>query len=209
MLAACAMLAAATASSAEEGWPRTLTPYFLVATRSMGDPMFQHSVILMIPSAETQLLAGVILNKATAVPVHALFPNETALKDKSEIAYFGGPVEPSLPVLIFRAPKGSGGSVHVFADIYASVDPVGVAELLKGQASVHRVILGRAQWLRDQLHAEVAEGSWYMIPARPELVFSDPSSLWRDLVQEGELQEAGRGNPISFANSAPWAAAAR
>ncbi len=53
-----------------------------------------------------------------------------------------------------------------------------------------RIFVGRAQWLRDQLHAEIMEGAWYVVPASAEMVFSgEPSHLWDILVQRAQLQE--------------------
>ena len=45
------------------------TPTFLVSTPNMGDPLFQQSVIMMLPVTETPLVVGYIINKRTAVPV--------------------------------------------------------------------------------------------------------------------------------------------
>jgi hypothetical protein len=47
--------------------------------------------------------------------------------------------------------------------------------------------------LRDQLYSEVMRGAWYVVPAKSNLVFSDPKDLWSTLVQGGDLQEAEAG----------------
>jgi hypothetical protein len=40
---------------------------------------------------------------------------------------------------------------------------------------------------------EVMAGAWYVIPAKADLVFSDPKDLWSTLVKGGDLQEAEAG----------------
>src|SRR5215831_2141883 len=65
-------LAGATLAVAE---PRgaTAKSFFLVASRNMPDPVFQQSVILMLPPDEPPLVAGVIINKPTNVTLGNLF----------------------------------------------------------------------------------------------------------------------------------------
>ena len=164
---------------------------FLVATRSLSDPLFQHSVIVMLPSAPPPLIAGLIINKPTTISVRQLFPNAPTLKN-SETAYFGGPVDPSDPSLVLRAANSPQGASRLFADIYASTDPDAIEGILKDpkRAENLRVIIGRAQWSREQLHGEMLQGAWYIVPANADMVFSsDPEGVWRSLVQRAELQE--------------------
>ena len=56
------------------------TPSFLVATRDLQDPLFEHSVILMVPSTEPPLLAGLIINTPAKQRVRDLFPQVRELK---------------------------------------------------------------------------------------------------------------------------------
>jgi len=167
-------------------------PFFLVATPDMPDPMFAETVILMLPPTQPPLIVGLIVNKPTNVPVLKVFPDAHLLKNEPSVAYFGGPVYPSEPSLILRGSKPGAGAPRIFDDISVSTDPDKVAQLVKnpGSATDLRVVLGRAQWSLDQLHAEILEGSWYVLPADPEIVFSPkPKQVWRALVQRAQLQE--------------------
>src|SRR5258708_7740455 len=125
MCAALLVIAFATLASAAE------KPYFLVATREMGDPMFQRSVVLIIPGTPHPLVAGIIINQPTGTPARDMFPDSPALKQKSEMAYFGGPVEPSKPTLLLRSPHPGGKVVRIEEDVYATDDRGSIAELLK------------------------------------------------------------------------------
>jgi len=187
----CAALVLAL-MTAREAQSANVTPSFLVATPNLSGPLFQRSVILMLPPTQVPLVAGIIINKPTTIPVQQVFPNAPALKNHAETAYFGGPVDPTEPSLVLRASQPPEKTIRLLDDIYVSVDPGSAAELLKDPrpAKDVRLFLGRAQWTPDQLHAEIAEGSWYVVPAKADMVFSpDPERIWRALVQRAELQE--------------------
>jgi putative transcriptional regulator len=166
--------------------------YFLVASPEMGDPVFRNSVILMVPTVEPPLVAGVIINEPTGTSAHDVFPNFPTRKGDSDSAYYGGPVDNGPPTLVLRSSHPPGKAIQVIDDIYASTDAATIAQILKGPADASnlRIFLGRAQWLPEQLHAEIMEGAWYVMPADSAQVFSaDPTHLWRKLVGRGQLQE--------------------
>ncbi len=184
---------AAPPARAQEPWRAGAKPTFLVATRGLTDPVFGRTVILMLPPpTNIPLVVGLIINKPTAVPVRKLFPDATALKSHTETAFFGGPVELTEPSLLLRAPRHAAEVTPVFEDISVTIDPTSVAGLLRDPepAKDLRVFLGRAQWTPGQLHAEILEGSWYVVPVEAKFIFSaDPDSMWRTLVGHAELQE--------------------
>jgi putative transcriptional regulator len=185
----------ATLATAQKAQSTDLTtPSFLVATRDLRDPPFQHAVILMIPSTEPPLLAGVIINSPAEMRVRDMFTQARPLKRQQETMYLGGPVEPDEPSVIFRASSAPASATRIFDDTYVATGHDAIVEVLKDPRIADlRVILGKAQWLRDQLYSEVMRGAWYVVPAKSDLVFSDPKDLWSTLVQGGDLQEAEAG----------------
>ena len=73
-----------------------------------------------------------------------------------------------------------------------STDSETIAQVLKDRKASPdlRIFIGRAQWLPEQLHAEIMQGAWYVVPADADQVFStDPTHLWHKLVERGQLQE--------------------
>lgn len=170
------------------------TPSFLVATRDLQDPLFQHSVILMVPSTEPPLLAGLIINSPAKERVRDLFPHIRDLKGPDETIYMGGPVELDEVSVIFQSPSAQSSATRVFDDVYVATGRDAIAAILKDpRITSLRVISGKAQWLHDQLYAEVMAGAWYVIPAKADLIFSDPKDLWATLVKGGDLEEALAG----------------
>ena len=183
LLAAARPVAAASISDEK--------PYFLVASPEMGDPVFRQSVIMMVPAQEPHLRAGVIINEPTGTAAHEVFPHFPALKDDSTSAYYGGPVDDGQPTLAMRGATPAGKATQLFENVYVSTDADTIAQILKGHPADLRIFFGRAQWLDEQLHYEIMEGAWYVMPADADEAFSsDPTHLWKKLVERGQLQEA-------------------
>ena len=198
-LAASAAMLAILATSQNAYCTDLTTPSFLVATRDLQDPAFQHSVILMVPSIEPPLLAGFIINTPVRQRVRDLFPQAHDLKSPNDAIYAGGPVEPEGVSAIFRAPSAQSSATRVFEDVYVANGRDAIAAILKDpRISDFRVISGKAQWLHDQLMGEVMAGAWYVIPAKADLIFSDPKDLWATLVKGGDLQEAQAGQGLQL-----------
>jgi len=176
----------------------------LVARSGLGDPFFRDSVVLMFPASvkkEEGLIAGVIINKPTRVALSDIFPDDKEFKDRSETAYFGGPVEPRVPLAVFRANKPAKEAMLLFGDVYVSFDPDFIRELLKRpeKPADVRLFLGRAQWGPLQLENEMSIGAWYGVPAEASLIFdSKPDYLWHKLHEQaapGPMAQVGASQP--------------
>lgn len=157
---------------------------FLVARSEIQDPFFRHSVVLMLPLTTTPLVVGLIVNKPTRVQLGKLFPESLATGSRSELAYFGGPVEVGVASAVFRASASPAKALRLYGNVYLTFDADLIADYLKKPqlSSKLRLFLGRAQWAPEQLKAEFRQGGWYRIEADGDLVFtSDPNSLWRVL----------------------------
>jgi len=135
------------------------------------------------------LVVGLIINKPARVPLSEIFPGEAALKDRTETAYFGGPVEPRSPGVIFRSTKAAKQAIRLFGDVYVSFDRDFVKGLLEkpepGQDL--RLFLGRAQWAPGKLQGEMVGGAWSNLRAEGSLIFNaDQTFLWRTLSERAQ-----------------------
>jgi len=190
-LAASTALLAILATSQNARSTDLSTPSFLVATRDLQDPFFVRSVILLVPSTEPPLLAGLIINNPAKLRLRDVFPQVHDLRVPDATIYEGGPVEPDEMSVIFRSSAAYSSAIRVFDDVYVATGRDAIAAVLKEpRITDFRVISGKAQWLHDQLYSEVMAGAWYVVPAKPELVFSDAKDLWSTLVKGGDLEEA-------------------
>ena len=196
-LATVAILATAVvlAGTPTRGTSSASETFFLVATPDLPDPLFQESVILMLPHTPPPLVVGLIVNKPTNKRLSELLPDSPVFKNRTDAAYFGGPVDIDEPTLVFRTAGAPEHAMALFDGVYVSLDPERVAGLLKDRALVQdlRLYFGRAQWSREQLHGEMLRGSWYVVPADPAFVFSaDPKHVWRALVARAQMRKASR-----------------
>jgi len=165
---------------------------FLVARPDLGDPFFKESVVLMFPSSPVAvegLVVGLIVNRPARVALSEIFPSDDVLKNRSETAYFGGPVDPLAPCVVFRSSKTVKQAALLFGDIYVSFDPDFIKELLKKPEEIpdFRLFVGRSQWVSAQLQNEMGKRAWYSVRAETNLIFSSsPKSLWRNLLERAE-----------------------
>jgi putative transcriptional regulator len=183
------------------------TTLFLVARPEIGDPIFKESVVLMFPSSAVAikgLVVGLIVNRPARVNLSELFPNDDALKNRSETAYFGGPVDTSSPGVVFRSSKAPKQSALLFGDIYVSFDPDLIKELLKKPEKTpdFRLFIGRSQWVQAQLQNEMAKRAWYSVRAETNLIFDpSPQNLWRNLLERAEPLNVAKASGVFFDHS--------
>ncbi len=159
-------------------------PLFLVARPTIEDPFFEKSVVLMVPLSGEDLIVGIVVNKPTRLPLSQLFPNSAALKNRSENVYMGGPVDMSVPALIFHSAKSPKQAIPIYNDVYLTFDGKLIMKQLEEPkpAGDMRVFLGRAQWAPMQLDGEALEGSWYSLRVEGDVIFDhDSEHLWKRL----------------------------
>ena len=155
---------------------------YLVARPSILDPLFAKSVVLMLPLTGEPLVVGLILNKPTQITLAKLFPGNRLLKDRTETAYMGGPVEPDVAALVFHSPRPFDQALLLYDDVYVTFDLKFITARLKDpkQTGDVRLFLGRAQWDPRQLQDEAFNGSWYSLRAEGQVIFEGNSEkLWQ------------------------------
>ncbi len=166
---------------------------FLVARRQVQDPFFHESVVFMLPPSNTGLVVGLIINKPTRVTLGKLLPTLPEFKGRTDLAYFGGPVDVRIPSVVFRSPTVPEHATHLYGDVYLTFDADRISRAFQNRQPGYtpRLFLGRAQWSPAQLRNEIRQGGWYKVQAEGDLIFShDPHSLWRTL--------HGRGAPGKY-----------
>jgi len=175
----------------------------LVATRSVADPNFSKTVVLLI-RYEEKSIAGLILNRRTNVPLSRLS------EGLSGHLYIGGPVEPNLSYALLKAPDKLEGAEHIFDGVHLITSKTLFEQTIATQPDprTFHMYQGSAEWIPEQLEREVARGSWVIFPANAEAVFTeDPDSLWFQMIRKTELKIAanetkgdGRKQQMCFIN---------
>lgn len=164
---------------------------FLVASRKLGDPRFQETVVLLI-SYDRNGAAGLIINRPIKMSLSDAFPDSRIFKKRKETVYFGGPVELDRLLFLIRSPGRPEESAHVLGSVYVSSSRPVLDRLIgKPKTGEHvRVYAGYAGWAAGQLDAEVARGDWHVIQADAKAIFDKKSDkIWPELIRRGsELQ---------------------
>jgi putative transcriptional regulator len=168
----------------------------LVARRSLADPNFAETVIVLVQYDEDGTL-GLIVNRQTKLPLSRLARDLEGAKGRTEPLYLGGPVAMSgIMGLIRTAAKLEDGK-HVFGDVYmiSSKSAVEKAMASNSDPKTFRLYLGYAGWDAGQLEFEMGMDAWDVLPANPAMVFdSHPETLWDRLVQQEDLRIAAVHN---------------
>lgn len=179
----------------------------LVASRTLGDPHFVKTVILLV-HYDAQGVVGLILNRQTEVPISQALDSIKGAKNRSDRVYVGGPVEMPAVFGLLQSSDKVEGAEHVFGDVYL----ITAKNLFEHALSTgpnpdkFHVYVGYAGWSNEQLKKEVELGAWYIFPGDANTVFnSDPESLWPKMIGKTELEMAGinpmnRNNDLIFAS---------
>ena len=174
----------------------------LVASRGLRDPNFAKTVVLLT-HYDDQGVVGLIVNRRTDVALSRVLEGYPGAKDRSDLAYLGGPVEVPAIFALLQSQAKIEGADRIFSGVYLiSTKPLFEQTLAaKPGPQVFHVYLGYAGWTKDQLRGEVELGAWFVFPADTGAVFNaDPGSLWPQMIRKTELKVAG-SDPAS---AGPW-----
>ncbi|MFG3421192.1 YqgE/AlgH family protein [Micromonospora sp. NPDC048063] len=152
----------------------------LVATPALKDPNFDRTVVLLVAHEPGGAL-GVVLNRATEVPVADVLGDWSDLARDPAVLFEGGPVQPDSAICLARMRhpvqrlKGFHPISGAVGTLDLSVDPERLREGIGGI----RVFAGYSGWGSGQLEQEIEDGSWFVLDALPGDGFVDrPDDLW-------------------------------
>jgi putative transcriptional regulator len=164
----------------------------LVARRSLEDPNFAETVIVVVQYDEEGTL-GLIVNRQTKLPVSRLARDLDGAKGRTEPLYLGGPVAVSGVMGLVRTAAKLEDAKRVFGDVYmiSSKSAVEKAIAANTDPKTFRLYLGYAGWDAGQLEFEMGLDAWDVLPANPAIVFDPhPETLWTRLSEQEDLQIA-------------------
>ena len=190
-----ALIALASPIAAQQTPEKTasLAGQFLVATPTMGDPRFDHTVIL-IARHNNEGAFGLIINRPAAErPMSELLE---ALGDKGAAVngtvrlFAGGPVQPELGFVIHSPDYHSGQTLDVDGHVAVTMNREILRDIGIGKGPQKSMIaFGYAGWAPGQLEGEIARRSWTTVPADGKLIFDeDREKLW-DIVYALRAQD--------------------
>ena len=184
-----------------EGVKMDLGGQILIAMPGMGDPRFEHSVVLVCAHSEDGAM-GLIINK----PVPDL--SFDRLIDQLSIAkgeagreirvHQGGPVERSRGFVLHSRDWQAGRATMQVAGQFGMTATLDILEALANGAGPASALLalGYSGWGPGQLEAEIGRNDWLTAEASAELIFSvDDGAKWA-----GALRGMGI-DPVSLSSA--------
>jgi putative transcriptional regulator len=172
---ACCAIAPGAGADEEPGIGK-----FLVATDEVRGPIFFRTVILLLHHDENGAVGLVVNRRGGASPAEAV-PDLKGLARYHGELFYGGPVHLHTMRTLLRTDSPPVDAIHVVDNVYV----VDLDEALLEKAttdSVIRFYAGYAGWSPGQLEYEIRTGSWYVINATEDVIFSDePEAIWETL----------------------------
>jgi putative transcriptional regulator len=148
---------------------------FLIASPRLRDPNFFKAVVLLVQHDGDGAL-GLVMNRPMSVTVRQATENladgvvgpETPLR-------IGGPCEGPLVAV---HPDADLAEIEVLDGVYFSTEKFRVERVMADHAERALYFAGYAGWGGGQLEGELDEGSWLVVPATPQLIFTPARDLW-------------------------------
>ena len=159
---------------------QSLVGHLLVATPNLRDPNFERTVVLLVAHEEGGAL-GVVLNRATEVPVAEVLGEWGGVASEPGVVFEGGPVQPEAAICLARVKSGA-REMRGFSRVEGTLGTVDLTtdpEAMRDELIEVRVFAGYAGWSPGQLEEEIAAGSWLTFKALPSDAFTErPDDLW-------------------------------
>jgi putative transcriptional regulator len=177
----------------------SLTGRLLVATPSLRDPNFERTVVLLVAHEDGGAL-GVVLNRATEVPVSDVLGPWDSLANEPAVVFEGGPMQPEAAICLARVRPGVGEmpGFNLVSGAVGTIDLSADPEALRTSIVCVRVFAGYAGWSPGQLEGEISTGSWFVFDALPGDAFTArPDDLWPMVLRrQGGLMAAVAHFPV-------------
>ncbi len=157
----------------------------LIASPALADPNFRQSVVLVLRGNDEETF-GIVLNRQSDKKISDLWESIFERPcDSKQLLYLGGPV---FGPLIALHTTESFADAEVMPGLYFSTQKESIETLVETKRHPFRLFVGGAGWGKKQLHTEIEQGAWFVIPATIGDAFDDPTELWKK-----SLDRVGRG----------------
>jgi putative transcriptional regulator len=175
LLPALPLRATAPADDRPSGDP--LVGQLLIAAPDMGDPIFYHTVVLVVEHSEAGAL-GIVINRpvedrSLASLMEAIGEKDSSVKGSVPI-YAGGPVEPSAGFILHSPDYHRAETRRIDSRVALTSSPEILRDIGHDRGQRKKLVaFGYTGWGPGQLELELARHDWFTTPADPQLIFDD------------------------------------
>lgn len=166
-----------------------LTGKMLIAMPGMGDPRFEHSVVVVCAHSDDGAM-GLIVNKPTPDLTFRDLQEQLGIP-QTEMSrqirvHFGGPVEVSRGFVLHSADYVGEGSTLKVSEQFGMTATIDILRAIAAGEGPSRSLLalGYSGWGPGQLENEIMMNGWLTCDADPQLVFSsDDGTKWESALR--------------------------
>ena len=171
----------------------SLQGHLLIASTDLHDPNFAQTVVLIAVHSPDGAL-GLILNREMNLSLSQVWGqvSEEPCIRKQNVRH-GGPVGGTLIVLHDQRPWAN---LIVAEDLFVATELNFMEALAASDDGQALFYVGHSGWGPGQLETELAEGSWLVLPATPDMSSATTKSS-RSGKKPGPKSAVGRFNPSS------------
>jgi putative transcriptional regulator len=172
-------------------------PLMLVASPTL-QGFYSRAVLVVLPAGEAHV--GFILNRATRIPLKALFPRHAPSAKVVDPVHLGGPEMVDSLFAVVRSNPGA-DAAPLFGGLYLASSAEAVDRVIERAPRDARFFAGFVGWRAGELDDEIDAGYWHVTDADPALFFRpDTTGLWDELVERlgnGHPPQRGRGFQVT------------
>jgi putative transcriptional regulator len=163
----------------------SLAGQLLIASPAIGDPRFEHAVVLIVQH-DREGAFGIVINRLIKELPLADLLAATGEPDAgvagSVSIFLGGPVQPAIGFVVHSADYQRAETLAIDGRVAMTPSRKVLADIghHKGPAKF-LVAFGYAGWGPGQLENELAQRGWFTTPEDPQLIFDDDRErVWED-----------------------------
>jgi putative transcriptional regulator len=171
----------------------SLAGQLLVASPEIGDPRFEHTVVLLVRHKLSGAL-GIIINRPLGERPLAMLMDmigEDTTHVEGRVPLFaGGPVEPEVGFVLHSVDYHRAETLDVGTNLAMTSTREILRDIAHNKGPAKTLIaFGYAGWGPGQLESEMAQRGWFTAPADPALVFDEArGTLWEEAMKRRSRQ---------------------
>jgi putative transcriptional regulator len=151
----------------------SLAGYVIVATDLHKGGVYEDAVCIVVEHTSDHAI-GLMLNRSAYFDPNLMPALQLPDGKIHSNIYFGGPVEGPAVALHDNKNLAEGGNS---LGVYLACQEKNLAELAQSENGKLKIYIGHAAWGAKQLDTQVVDGGWHVVPAIPEIVFSEDTVM--------------------------------
>ncbi len=161
----------------------SLKGYLLLDGGKLAGSLF-HRTVVLICEHNTEGAFGLILNKKSDNKVGDALVADLPDSFKKQSLFVGGPVQPAALSFLHSDTFVPHANVMTGLNLGHSIDTLQEIGESYSTTQQVKIFAGYSGWSPGQLEEEMKRGSWLTHPASLEIVFGNPQTLWKKVLQQ-------------------------